>query len=62
MSTRLAMATAILVASASVAHAQPPRYPDLPALPRELEIELALNAAPPHLREGATVLVLESAG
>ena len=62
MSPQLAMATAILVASASVAHAQPVQYPDLPALPRELEIELALNAAPPHLREGATVLVLESAG
>ena len=47
MSTRMAMATAILAASASVAHAQPAPYlPDLPALPRELEIELALNAAP----------------
>ena len=42
MSTRMAMATAILAASASVAHAQPARYPDLPALPRDLEIELAL--------------------
>lgn len=62
MGTRLAWATAILVASASIAHAQTARYPDLPALPRELEIELALNAAPPHLREGATVLVLESTG
>lgn len=62
MSTRLAIATAVLVASASAADAQPGRYPDLPTLPRELEIELALNAAPPHLRDGATVLVLDSAG
>lgn len=36
--------------------------PDLPMLPRDLEIELALNAAPKHLRDGATVLVLDSAG
>jgi hypothetical protein len=31
-------------------------------LPRDLEIELALNAAPPHLRDAATVLVLEASG
>lgn len=36
--------------------------PDMPLLPRELEIELALNAAPPHLREGAAVLVFEPRG
>ena len=42
--------------------AQAPGLPDLPMLPRELEIELALNAAPPHLREGATVLVLGATG
>ena len=65
MGSRLALATAaaaILMTTAAVVHAQPARYPDLPALPRELEIELALNAAPPHLREAATVLVLEPAG
>jgi hypothetical protein len=33
-----------------------------PLLPRALEIELALNGAPKHLRDGATVLVLESTG
>jgi hypothetical protein len=33
-----------------------------PLLPRELETELALNAAPAHLREGASVLVLGSTG
>jgi len=33
-----------------------------PLLPRDLETELALSAAPQHLRDGATVLVLESTG
>ena len=54
--------TASLVVAPWVARAQPAQYPDLPVLPRELEIELALNAAPPHLRDAATVLVLESSG
>ncbi len=36
--------------------------PDNPMLPRDLEIELALSAAPKHLRDAATVLVLESSG
>ena len=36
--------------------------PDHPLFPRELEIELALNAAPPHLRDGAAVWVLDAAG
>ena len=36
--------------------------PDLPVFPRELEMELALNAAPPHLRDGASVLVFERSG
>ena len=36
--------------------------PDHPMLPRDLEIELALNAAPKHLRDGATVLVFDSTG
>ncbi|MBI3400828.1 MAG: hypothetical protein HY048_05350 [Acidobacteria bacterium] len=36
--------------------------PDHPMLPRDLEIELALNAAPKHLRDGATVLVLDATG
>jgi len=33
-----------------------------PLLPRELETELALSAAPPHVRDGATVLVLDATG
>ena len=43
---------------ASVAKAQP--LPEL--LPREKEIELALSAAPEHLRKGAGVYVLERNG
>jgi hypothetical protein len=35
---------------------------DHPLLPRDLEIELALSAAPKHLRDGAAVLVLEQTG
>src|ERR1700720_2317866 len=33
-----------------------------PLLPRDLETELALSAAPPHLRDGANVMVLEPTG
>src|SRR4051812_45677252 len=36
--------------------------PDHPLLPRDVEIELALNAAPPHLRAGAAVWVFDSTG
>jgi hypothetical protein len=39
--------------------AQSPQYP---LLPRALEIELALSAAPKHLRDDATVWVLEKSG
>jgi hypothetical protein len=39
--------------------AQSPQYP---LLPRALEIELALSAAPKHLRDDATVWVLEKGG
>ena len=38
------------------------RSPQYPLLPRDLETELALSAAPKHLRAAATVLVLESTG
>lgn len=57
------LASAILVA-APVAGQTTPRSsaPDHPMLPRDLEIELALNAAPKHLRDGATVLVLDATG
>lgn len=36
--------------------------PQYPLLPGELEIELALNAAPKHLRDQATVWVLDRTG
>ena len=62
MRYRVGVMTVAMVAAAWVARAQQRQYPDLPVLPRELEIELALNAAPPHLRDAATVLVLESSG
>ena len=39
--------------------AQSPQYP---LLPRALEIELALSAAPKHLRDAATVWTLDKAG
>ncbi len=39
--------------------AQAPQYP---LLPRTLEIELALSAAPKHLRDDATVWVLDKSG
>ena len=38
------------------------RSPQYPLLPRALEIELALSAAPTHLRDGATVWVLDTSG
>ena len=38
------------------------RSAQYPLLPRALEVELALSAAPKHLREGATVWVLEQSG
>jgi hypothetical protein len=64
MSRKLRMgAIAITMLVAQVAqpvHAEQPKQ--VPQLPRDLEIELALNAAPQHLRDDAAVLVLESAG
>ena len=52
----------IVTALASPAATQQEAPADCPILPRALEIELALDAAPPHLRDAATVLVLESGG
>ena len=46
-------------ASDGARFAQSPQYP---LLPRALEIELALIAAPKHLRDDATVWVLEKSG
>lgn len=52
----------VVVMAAASAYAQPAAPSDYPVLPRELEIELALNAAPKHLRDGASVLVLDRTG
>jgi len=50
----------IVVAAATQLFAQEPAKSNLPKLmPREQEIELALSAAPEHLRQDATVYVLE---
>jgi hypothetical protein len=62
-----ANAFAILVAMAGVAAGQTehPRFAQsaqYPLFPRALEIELALSAAPKHLRDGASVWVLEQSG
>jgi hypothetical protein len=61
-----AMASAILIAAPAAGQTPTPMpsraHPDHPMLPRDLEIELALNAAPKHLRDGATVLVFDSTG
>lgn len=38
------------------------RSPQYPLLPRALEIDLALSAAPKHLRDEATVWVLDTSG
>jgi len=52
----------------TAAHAQSPRphlfagWPQYPLLPPVLEIELALSAAPPHLREQAAVWTLQQNG
>jgi len=50
------MLAALLAASL---FAQSPQYP---ILDRDLEVELALSAAPPHVRPGAAVWVLGAAG
>ena len=58
-----ALASVVLAApSAAQAPAAVGAFRDHPMLPGDLEIELALNAAPRHLRDGAMVLVLESTG
>jgi hypothetical protein len=61
---RIALLFALLCAPAVyaqvAAHNSQPRQ--VPLLPRDLEIELALSAAPAHLRDGATVLVLGPTG
>jgi hypothetical protein len=53
---------AFLVLAAPAAAAAAPVPPDHPLLPRDVEVELALNAAPAHLRDGAAVWVFDSTG
>ena len=50
--------TSILyIVFASGVHAQAPTIPEL--LPQDKEMAIALNAAPEHLRSGASVYVLK---
>ncbi|MBI2681387.1 MAG: hypothetical protein HYX25_10340 [Candidatus Solibacter usitatus] len=58
MNIRIAASLVILSAGAAAFS----QTKQAPPLPRDLEIELALSAAPKHLREGATVLALAPAG
>lgn len=57
-----AVAALVFLTIRSTVSAQPvqPSLPDL--LPRDLEIELALSALPPHLRAEATPFLLERGG
>jgi hypothetical protein len=59
---RVGATTLVLVLLGVAAGAQAPAAADQPQLPRDLEIELALNAAPKHLRDTASVLVFEPGG
>lgn len=60
--TRVLLSAALLsfLANGVLAQADKPLKPIQP-LPKDLEIELALSALPPHLRNGATVYVLNPA-
>ena len=71
--TRVVWSAIVLMSALSPAGAaQPPggagdgarfaQSPQYPLLPRALEIELALSAAPKHLREDAAVWVLDKSG
>src|SRR5262245_12361733 len=49
----------LFLLAASAQNQRPPRGMNkIEPLPRDLEIQLALSALPPHLRENATVYVL----
>jgi hypothetical protein len=59
------MCASVSVSAGAAADDPPARFaqsPQYPLLPRALEIELALSAAPKHLRDDATVWVLEASG
>ena len=59
---RMLVAGGLLSLLASVAFAQPTKATNqIKPLPRDLEMQLALSALPPHLRDGATVYVLNPA-
>ena len=45
--------------AASAVHAATGDPKSLPPMPHDLEMDYALSALPPHLREGATVYVLD---
>jgi hypothetical protein len=62
MTTRALFVAIFALAAPAFASGTPAAPPDHPLFPRELEIELALNAAPAHLRDGAAVWVLDSSG
>src|SRR4051812_1981964 len=62
MKGRLSAIALCVLALTRSGEAQRPALPDCPMLPRDLEIELALSAAPKHLRDGAAVVVLAAAG
>jgi hypothetical protein len=54
----LAALLGLLTCTAALSQQPTQNAGDAPALPRDLEIELALSALPPHLRDKATVYVL----
>ena len=57
-----ALAPAGAAQSAGGAGARFAQSPQYPLLPRALEIDLALSAAPKHLRDDATVWILDKSG
>lgn len=61
----IALIAALVFPPTASAPAQTQQAPNVPntleSLPRELEIQLALSALPPHLRDNATVYVLNPA-
>jgi hypothetical protein len=60
--TAYLLAAILTLSTPALASDTPAVPPDHPLFPRDLEIELALSAAPAHLRDGAAVWVLDSHG